>query len=80
MGIKIASFIKTEVGYSSKCIDSLKNIENVVKILTISGEYNLLVEINTENSEDLVFIIEKIEKIKGIKEIHSHYVLMEWEK
>lgn len=80
MGIKITSFIKIEFGKSEKFNQELKQISEVVKILSISGDFDLLIHIMVERSEDLVEIIEKIEKISGIKEIKSHYVLAEWEK
>ncbi|UYP46332.1 hypothetical protein NEF87_002617 [Candidatus Lokiarchaeum ossiferum] len=80
MGIKITSFIKIEFGNSEKFNEELKQIPEVVKILSISGDFDLLIHILVEKSEDLVEIIEKIEKIPGIKEINSHYVLAEWEK
>ena len=80
MAIKIASFIKTEFGKSEFFSEELQKIPDITKILSISGEYEFLVEMIAEKSEDLMDVIEFIEKIPGIKEIHSHYVLSEWEK
>ena len=80
MTIKIASFIKTEFGKSEFFSEELQKIPDITKILSISGEYEFLVEMIAEKSEDLMDVIEFIEKIPGIKEIHSHYVLSEWEK
>jgi len=80
MTIKIASFIKTEFGKSEFFSEELQKIPDITKILSISGEYEFLVEMIAEKSEDLMDVIELIEKIPGIKEIHSHYVLSEWEK
>lgn len=80
MSIKIASFIKTEFGKSEFFIKELQKIPEITKILSISGEYEFLIEVITEKTEDLMDVIEYIEKIPGILEIHSHYVLSEWEK
>jgi len=80
MTIKIASFIKTEFGKSEFFGKELQKIPDITKILSISGEYEFLIEISVEKTEDLMDIIEFIEKIPGIKEVHSHYVLSEWEK
>ena len=80
MAIKIASFIKTEFGKSEFFSEELQKIPDITKILSISGEYEFLIEISVEKTEDLMDVIEFIEKIPGIKEIHSHYVLSEWEK
>ncbi len=80
MTIKIASFIKTEFGKSEFFGKELQKIPDITKILSISGEYEFLIEISVEKTEDLMDVIEFIEKIPGIKEVHSHYVLSEWEK
>ncbi|MHA1766798.1 MAG: Lrp/AsnC family transcriptional regulator [Promethearchaeota archaeon] len=80
MSIKIASFIKTEFGKSEFFIKELQKIPEITKILSISGEYEFLIEVITEQTEDLMDVIEYIEKIPGIQEIHSHYILSEWEK
>ncbi|QEE15671.1 Lrp/AsnC ligand binding domain-containing protein [Promethearchaeum syntrophicum] len=80
MTVKIASFIKTEFGKSEFFGEELQKIPDITKILSISGEYEFLIEIRVEKSEELIDIIEYIEKIPGIKEVHSHYVLSEWEK
>ena len=80
MTIKIASFIKTEFGQSEFFGKELQKIPDINKILSISGEYEFLIEISVEKTEDLMDVIEFIEKIPGIKEVHSHYVLSEWEK
>ena len=80
MAIKIASFIKTEFGKTDFFSKELQKIPDITKILSISGEYEFLIEMIADKSEDLMDVIEFIEKIPGIKEIHSHYILSEWEK
>ncbi len=59
---------------------NLRKIEAVVKILMISGEADILIEIHAQEGENMVNIIEQIEKIHGITEIHSHFIMDEWNK
>jgi DNA-binding Lrp family transcriptional regulator len=80
MTIKITSFIRIEFGKSKNFNAEIKKIPEIIKIFSISGEFDVMLSIEVEQSEDLVEVIEKIEKISWIKEIHSHYVLAEWEK
>ena len=81
MTITITSFLKLQPGFSESVIESLKQIPEVVKILTISGEFDILVEITSPVSENFATIFsEKIDHLPGIIEIHSHLVMKAWEK
>ena len=76
--LKLISFIEIERKQSKHIITSLKEISGIMKILTISGETDILIEIQVEDNDEAVLVIEKIEKIKGIIEIHSHFVMDEY--
>jgi DNA-binding Lrp family transcriptional regulator len=79
--IHILSFLKIQPNKSDLIFTALKSIPNVKKIISITGEFDLLIEIQTQSSEQLVDIISKqIESISGIKKIQSHYVMNTWEK
>ena len=81
MGVKIVSFLKVNQGFANKIIEELKQIPMVSKIQSITGEYDLLLEINAPESEGLADTFSKsIDTISGIKEIHSHLILKTWEK
>jgi DNA-binding Lrp family transcriptional regulator len=81
MGVKIVSFLKVNQGLTNKIIEQLKQIPLVSKIQSITGEYDLLLEISAPESEGLAEIFSKsIDTINGIKEIHSHLILKTWEK
>lgn len=80
MEIKLVSFIKVKTGTSQLFLDSLKNLLEIVRIQSITGYFDILIEINVNKSEELIETIEKIEKIPGLIEIHSHFILEEWEK
>ena len=80
MNMKLTSFIKLKFGTTQEFITLLKQISAITKILSISGEYSLIVEISAETSEDFVPIIESIEKFPGILAIQSQFVMKEWLK
>lgn len=80
MDIHIVSFLKIKPQFKNDFLAPLKEIPEIKKIQLISGHFDLLIEISAPNSEDLVPIFEKIEKIPGLKEIHSHFVLEVWQK
>ncbi|MHA1777336.1 MAG: hypothetical protein DRO88_09055 [Promethearchaeia archaeon] len=80
MEIHVVSFLKIKPQYKKDFLAPLKNISEIRKIQLISGYFDLLIEITVPSSEDLVPIFENIEKIPGLKEIHSHFVLEVWQK
>ena len=78
--LKLVSFIEIERNQSKRIIKELKKITDIIKIMTISGESDILIEIRADKNEEVIFSIENIEKIPGIIEIHSHFVMDEWIK
>ena len=80
MSMKLTSFIKLQFGTSQDFITKLRKIPEISKILSITGEYSLIVEILAESSDLFVPIIESIEKFSGILAIQSHFVMAEWQK
>ena len=78
--LKLISFIVIERKQSKQIVNELKKIPEIKKIMTISGEADILIEIQAEENEDAILVIEKIEKITGITEIHSQFVMDEWIK
>lgn len=80
MIVKLVSFLKITRKKLPVIQKSLQDIKQVVKILIISGEADILIEIHAPYGDEMVTILENIEKIPGIKEIHSHFVMNEWHK
>jgi len=80
MSMKLTSFIKLQFGKAQEFIILLQKIPEITKILSVSGEYSLIVEISAESSEDFVPIIESIESFPGILAIQSQFVMKEWQK
>jgi len=78
--MKLTSFIKLQFGKSQEFITYLRKIPEITKILSVSGEYSLIVEISAETSEKFVPIIESIEIFPGILAIQSQFVMKEWQK
>ena len=80
MEIQLVSFIKVHTGNKGAFLNALKRFDEIVRVQSITGDYDILIEINVAESEDLVSIFESIEKIPGLMEFQSHFVLEEWQK
>ena len=80
MEIQLVSFIKLAHGQKSEFIAKLKGIEEIVRIQSITGDFDILIEINVNASEELIPIFEEIEQVPGLSRMESHFVLEEWQK
>ncbi len=79
--IQVACFIKIKTGKTTSIINRLKEIDEVIKIQSITGEYDILIEIEADTPDDLYDIYSKeIDVIPGVKEVHSHYIVKTWDK
>jgi len=64
-----------------KVIDELKAIPHIKKVMSLTGDYDILAEIEVETSEELYEIFsEKIDMIEGIIASNTHVVMKAWEK
>lgn len=64
-----------------KVIDELKTIPQIKKVMSLTGDYDILAEIEVETSEELYEIFsEKIDQIEGIIASNTHVVMKAWEK
>lgn len=71
LGIKV---IKT-------VIEEIIAIPQITKVMSLTGDYDLLAEIEVETSEELYEIFsEKIDLIDGIIASNTHVVMKAWEK
>lgn len=81
MMVKIVSFLELEQGHLKEIVNAIKEIPEVIKVVTVAGEYDLLVEFEVANEEQLFEIFtKKIDILPGLKDINSHYILAMWEK
>jgi DNA-binding Lrp family transcriptional regulator len=79
--IRIVSFLKTEFGKTDAILASLKSVPEIVKIVSITGEYDILIEIESETPETIADILVKyVDSIPGLVSVHSNYILASWEK
>ena len=64
-----------------KVIDELKEIPQIKKVMSLTGDYDILAEIEVETSEELYDIFsEKIDMINGIIASNTHVIMKAWEK
>ena len=64
-----------------KVIEELKTIPQIKTVMSLTGDYDLLAEIEVETTEELYEIFsEKIDLIDGIIASNTHVVMKAWEK
>lgn len=62
-------------------IEEIRTIPEIKKVMSLTGDYDLLAEIEVETSEELYEIFsEKIDLIDGIIASNTHVVMKAWEK
>ena len=72
---------KLGINVIKKVIDELKEIPHIKKVMSLTGDYDILAEIEVETSEELYEIFsEKIDMIDGIIASNTHVVMKAWEK
>jgi len=81
MPVRIASFLKVESGATARAVAALRALPEAVRVLSITGEYDIIVEFEAPTPEDLnEVLVKRVEAIPGILELRSHFVTAEWEK
>ncbi len=81
MTIKAVMFCKLGLSVINKVIEELKKIQQIKKIMSLTGDYDLLAEIEVESSEELFDIFaNQIDLIEGIVQSNTHVIMKSWEK
>lgn len=81
MTIKAIIFCKLGISVINKVIEDLKKIEQIKKIMSLTGDYDLLAEIEVDTSEELFDIFaNQIDLIDGIIQSNTHVIMKSWEK
>ena len=81
MTIKAVMFCKLGISVINKVIEELKKIDQIKKIMSLTGDYDLLAEIEVDTSEELFDIFaNQIDLIEGIVQSNTHVVMKSWEK
>lgn len=64
-----------------KVIEQFKEIPEIKKIFSLTGEYDVLAEIEVESSEDLYnSFAKKIDPIEGIIKTNTHVIMKSFNK
>ncbi|MGQ4873949.1 MAG: Lrp/AsnC family transcriptional regulator [Promethearchaeia archaeon] len=81
MTIKALIFCKVEHSAMVDVLEEMRKIPEIKKLFSLTGEYDILAEIQVETTEDLYnSFAKKIDCIKGIINTNTHVVMKEWEK
>jgi len=81
MTIKAIILCKLGISVIKPVIDELKKVPQIIKIMSLTGDYDVLAEIVVETPEELYEIFaNKIDMIQGIESSNTHMVMKEFIK
>ena len=81
MTLRALILCKLGINVINNVIDSLNQIPQIKKIMSETGDYDLICEIEADTSEKLFEIFsKKIDLIEGIIESNTHVIMKSWEK
>ncbi len=67
MSIRAYILINTQIGMTQKVVEELKKIEEIKKLDVIMGPYDIIVELEVPNYEDITkVLLEKLQNIPAI--------------
>ncbi len=79
--IRALIFCKIEHKAMKHVINQLKKIPQIKKVLSLTGDYDILAEIDVESPEILYDVFENnIDPIEGIINTNTHVVMKSFEK
>jgi DNA-binding Lrp family transcriptional regulator len=81
MTVRAITLCKLEMSVSKKVIEELRKIPQIKKIMSLTGDYDILAEIEVETPEELYEIFaNNIDLIEGITVSNTHVIMKSWEK
>ena len=81
MAIKALIFCQVYHKEMVKVLEELKKIPEIKKVFSLTGDYDVLAEIEVETSDELYnAFAKKIDPIEGIIKTNTHVVMKSWEK
>ncbi len=81
MTVKAIVMCKLGISVINKVIEELKQIPQVEKIMSVTGDYDLILTILVNSTEELFDVFSnKIDLIDGIIESNTHVVMKSFEK
>jgi DNA-binding Lrp family transcriptional regulator len=76
MAIRAVILVKVAPGMAKSVLSDIGRIKLVHRFATITGEYDVLIEVEANSMEDLHdIVLGKLDPIKGIVETNTHIVL-----
>ena len=77
--VQILSFMKVELGKALEVVEELRKIPQVKEMSYITGDYDIVMRIEGESSEELhKLFINQIDKIEAVREMNSHLLVKNW--
>lgn len=81
MIIKALIFCQIHYKAMERVVEESKIIPEIKKVFSLTGNYDILAEIETESTETLYdSFIKKIDPIDGIIKSNTHVIMKSWEK
>ena len=66
--------INLQPGNSDKAIKEMRKIENIRKISSVTGEYDIVVRVEIKTLKKLLKITDKIQMIKGVNKTTTQVI------
>lgn len=81
MTIRALIFCKIEHKAMTDVIEQFKKVPEITKIFSLTGDYDILAEIDVENTDQLYEAFAKyIDPIEGVINTNTHVVMRAFEK
>ena len=81
MTVRAIIFCKIEHKAMSKVVDAFKRVHEITKVFSLTGEYDILAEIEVETTDQLYEVFEhQIDLIDGVINTNTHVVMASFEK
>jgi len=81
MTVKALIFCKVHHKEMTKVLNSFKEIPEIKKVFSLTGDYDILAEIEVDNTEELYeSFANKIDLIDGIIKTNTHIIMKEFKK
>ena len=72
---------KLGINVIKRVIEEMKDIPQIKKVMSLTGDFDLLAEIEVDTTEELYEIFsERIDQIDGIIASNTHVIMKAWEK
>jgi len=76
LGIRAVILVKVNPGLLKRVITEVEKLKSVQRFATITGEYDVLIEVEAKDVTELhELILNGLDPIKGIEETNTHIIL-----